>query len=283
MHAPCSFHHSCSWAVKKKKLGVSLPRSRPWSVFFFFCISFPSNSLRATSFFVCLQRLCLRRSPGVRQVLTLSHTLSPSSKSDPGRLEVSFSFVCLEKSQGSERLYPIHARTTALLNQPQAQLTDNRRIDMHVNPQGLLLILEKFCQANRLRKYYLVIRFVVCQYKKKFVVRQKASSEKGMRERERERERERDREGGGGVAGVTRDELENELAGRFTLNQRHKCADLPSSWRLTSTRTHSPPRTLVFRGFTSHQLGSRSLTLGPPVDTAFMTSHGHQRTATSGR
>ena len=36
-----------------------------------------------------------------------------------------------------------------------------------------------------------------------------------MRERERERER------GGGVAGVTRDELENELAGRSTLNQRH--------------------------------------------------------------
>ena len=80
-----------------------------------------------------------------------------------------------------------------------------------------------------------------------------------------------------------RDELENELAGRSTLNQRHKCADLPSFWRLTSTRTHSLPRTLVFRGFTSHQLGSRSLTLGPPVDIAFMTSHGHQRTATSGR
>ena len=114
--------------------------------------------------------------------------------------------------------------------------------------------------------------FVVCQYKKKFVVRQKASSEMGMRER-----------GGGGRSGVTRDELENELAGRSTLNQRHKCADLPSSWRLTSTRTHSLPRTLVFRGFTSHQLGSRSLTLGPLVDTAFMTSHGHQRTATSGR
>ena len=79
-----------------------------------------------------------------------------------------------------------------------------------------------------------------------------------------------------------RDELENELAGRSTLNQRHRCADLPSSWRLTSTRTHSLPRTLVFRGFTSHQLGSSSLTLGPPVDTAFMASHGHQRTATSG-
>ena len=60
-------------------------------------------------------------------------------------------------------------------------------------------------------------------------------------------------------------------------------ADLPSSWRSASTKTHSLPRTLVFRGFTSHQLGSSGLTLGPPVDTAFMASHGHQRTATSGR
>ena len=64
---------------------------------------------------------------------------------------------------------------------------------------------------------------------------------------------------------ITRDELENELAGRPTLNQR---LDLPSSWRSTSTKTRSLPRTLVFRGFTSHQLGSSSLTLGPPVDTA---------------
>ena len=54
-------------------------------------------------------------------------------------------------------------------------------------------------------------------------------------------EREREREGGGG-SGVTKDELENELAGRFTLNQRHKCADLPSSWRLPSTRTFQPVR-----------------------------------------
>ena len=81
----------------------------------------------------------------------------------------------------------------------------------------------------------------------------------------------REREGGGeGGGGVTRDELENELAGRSTLNQRHRCADLPSSWWLTSRRTHSLPKTLVFRGFTSHQLGLSSLTLGPPVDTAFM-------------
>ena len=47
------------------------------------------------------------------------------------------------------------------------------------------------------------------------------------------------------------------------------CADLPSSWRLTSTRTHSLPRTLVFRGFTSHHLGSTGLTLGPPVGHSF--------------
>ena len=94
------------------------------------------------------------------------------------------------------------------------------------------------------------------QYKKKFVVHQKASSERGMRERERE---------GGGVGGrrVTRDELENELAGTSTLNQRHKCADLPSSWRLTSTRTHSLPRTLVFRGFTEKQ---RKNKLWPKLD-----------------
>ena len=45
-------------------------------------------------------------------------------------------------------------------------------------------------------------------------------------------------------------------------------ADLPSSWRSTSMKTHSLPRTLGFRGFASHQLGSSSLTLGLPVDTA---------------
>ena len=73
---------------------------------------------------------------------------SPSSKSDPGFLN-----VCLEKSQGSERLCRIQARTAALLNQQQAQLTDDRRIDMHGNPQRLRLIREKFSQANKLRKY----------------------------------------------------------------------------------------------------------------------------------
>ena len=85
--------------------------------------------------------------------LSLSLSLSPSSKSDPGRLYVSFSLVCLEKSQGIERLCRIQARTTALLNQQQAQLTDDRRIDMHGNPQRLRLIREKFSQAKKLRKY----------------------------------------------------------------------------------------------------------------------------------
>ena len=96
-------------------------------------------------------------------------------------------------------------------------------------------------------------------------------------------EREREREGGGGGGAEVRSrETSSKTNWLEGAHQRHKCADLPSSWRLTSTRTHSLPRTLVFRGFTSHQLGSRSLTLGPLVDTAFMTSHGHQRTATSG-
>ena len=42
-------------------------------------------------------------------------------------------------------------------------------------------------------------------------------------------DRERERGGGGGGSRVTRDELENELAGRSTLKETHKCADLPSS------------------------------------------------------
>ena len=58
--------------------------------------------------------------------------------------------------------------------------------------------------------------------KKKFVVSQTASSGIGNeRERERERERFGKRGGGGRGSGVPRDELENELAGRSTLNQRH--------------------------------------------------------------
>ena len=82
-----------------------------------------------------------------------THTFSPSSKSDLDHLYVSFSLVCLEKSQGSERLCRIQARTTALLNEQQAQLTDDRRIDMHGKSQRLRLIREKFSQANKLRKY----------------------------------------------------------------------------------------------------------------------------------
>ena len=110
--------------------------------------------------------------------------------------------------------------------------------------------------------------------------RKSSSSAKRLRQEwDWERERERERVGGGGGgSGVTRDELENELAGRSTLNQRHRCADLPSSWRLTSTRTHSLPRTLVFRGFTSHQLGLSSLTLGHSL-TGVSWSGGHMLSA----
>ena len=72
----------------------------PWSDSFF--IFFPSIPLQATSFFV---------SPGVTQVLTLFHTLCPFSKSDFCQVDVSFSFFCLKKSQGSERLRPINAQS----------------------------------------------------------------------------------------------------------------------------------------------------------------------------
>ena len=51
--------------------------------------------------------------------LSLSLTLSLFRVS----LYVSFSLVCLEKSQGIESLCRIQARTTALLNQQQAQLS----------------------------------------------------------------------------------------------------------------------------------------------------------------
>ena len=95
----------------------------------FFGIFFPSGPLRATSFF-CLFAETLSQTLTWRHAgtptLSLSLSLSPSSKCDPGRLYVSFSLVCLEKSQGIERLCRIQARTTALLNQQQAQLTDDR-------------------------------------------------------------------------------------------------------------------------------------------------------------
>ena len=81
----------------------------------------------------------------------LPHTLSLFQVRS-GRLDNSFSFVCLEKSQGSERLCPMHAKPTALFTQPQAQLVYSWRIDMYVNPQSLRLILGKFSQANRLRE-----------------------------------------------------------------------------------------------------------------------------------
>ena len=66
---------SCSWAVKKTKLGVSLPGSRPWSDFF--GIFYSTDPLQQPHFFVCLRRLCLRRScTCVTQVLRLSLSLS---------------------------------------------------------------------------------------------------------------------------------------------------------------------------------------------------------------
>ena len=150
---------SCSWAVKKNKSGNSLPGSRPWSVFFFASLFHLTLCRQPHSLSVCedsvsdAHQASRRYSDSLSLSHTLSHTLSPSSKSDPGRLNAPFGFVCLENGQGSERFCPIHARTTALLNQPQAQLTDDRRIDMHVNPQSLRLIREKFSQANKLRTY----------------------------------------------------------------------------------------------------------------------------------
>ena len=70
-----SFHHVHGQSRKRNEeflfQGVDLE-------VFIFGIFFPSNPLRATSFFVCLRRLCLRRSPGVTQVLRLPLSLSLS-------------------------------------------------------------------------------------------------------------------------------------------------------------------------------------------------------------
>ena len=67
---------SCSWAVKKKKSGVSLPRSRPWSNFVL--ESFFHLTLYEQPHFLSVCRDCLRRSPGVTQVLRLSLSFSLS-------------------------------------------------------------------------------------------------------------------------------------------------------------------------------------------------------------
>ena len=56
---------------------------------------------------------------------------------------------------------------------------------------------------------------------------------------------ERERAGGGGGGEWGRERRARKRTGkkrRSTLNQRHRCADLPSPWRLTSTRTHSLPQ-----------------------------------------
>ena len=44
----------------------------------------------------------------------------------------------------------------------------------------------------------------------------------------------------------------NNLIPDRQVNDARLPFDFPSSWRSTSTKTHSLPRTLVFRGFTSH-------------------------------
>ena len=142
---------SCSWAVKKKKSGFSLPGSRPWSDFFaslfHLTLCEQPHSLSVCGDSVWDAHLASRRYSD-----SLSHTLSLFQvRSGPSRHSFSF-FFCLEKSQRIERLCPIQARTTALLNQPQAQLTDDRCIDMHGNPQSLRLIKEKFFPGKQISK-----------------------------------------------------------------------------------------------------------------------------------
>ena len=116
MNAPCSFHHVHGQSRKRNQeflfhgQGVDLEVN--------FLMLTLCQQLHSLS--VCW--LYLRHSPGVTQVPTLSHTLSPSSKSDPGRCNFSFAFVCLKKSQWSKRVCLILAWTTALLNQAQVQL-----------------------------------------------------------------------------------------------------------------------------------------------------------------
>ena len=48
----------------------------------------------------------------------------------------------------------------------------------------------------------------------------------------------REREGGGGSGRGHERRARKRTGWKVTLNQRHKCADLPPSWRLTSTRTN---------------------------------------------
>ena len=115
------------------------------------------------------------------------------------------------------------------------------------------------------------------QYRKRF----RASYNYGIQEKVRRspkgfvrngNERERERGGGGRKWGHERRARKRTGWKVHIESKTQVCADLPSSWRLTSTRTHSLPRTLVFRGFTSQQPGSRSLTLGPPDEPCRDTS-----------
>ena len=129
---------SCSWAVKKKKSGVSLPGSRPLSDFLesFFHLTLYEQPHFLSVWGDSVSDAHLAYAHAGTPTLSLSHTHTLPLPSQIRAVSTfPFSLVCLEKSQGIERLCRIQARTTALLNQQQAQLTDDRRIDMHGNPR----------------------------------------------------------------------------------------------------------------------------------------------------
>ena len=96
--------------------------------FFSFRISFSQHFIlpRCEALFPLpvLRSVGLRHSLGNAQVL--SHTPLSLPSSIP--LVVSFPSVLLERGTGSVRCCPIHARTTALSNQPHAELIDFQRI-----------------------------------------------------------------------------------------------------------------------------------------------------------
>ena len=102
MHTPCSFHHvhGQSRKINQEFLfqGVDL------EVIFFLHL-FPSNPLRATSFFVCLRRLCLRCSPGGSQVLTQSYTLSLPLPSQIWAISTFLLFFFVLKRVGEVRIF----------------------------------------------------------------------------------------------------------------------------------------------------------------------------------
>ena len=86
--------------------------------------------------------------------LSLSHT--HTSLPLPSQIRAVCTFLLVwfvsKRVREARGFCRIQARSTALLNQQQAQLTEDRRIDIHGHPQRLRLIREKFSQANKLRK-----------------------------------------------------------------------------------------------------------------------------------